>query len=49
MVVKKSAHLLPQQLVGLLPLVGGVQLQREAEGGDEEAASVPGGHTTQPK
>ena len=47
--LSKSADLLPEQLVGLLPLMGGVQLQREAEGGDEEAASVPGGHTTQPK
>ena len=41
--------LLPQQLVASLLVVGRrVQLQREAEGGDEEAARVARGHPTHP-
>ena len=40
--------LLPQQLVASLLAGRRVQLQREAEGGDEEAARVARGHPTHP-
>ena len=40
--------LLPQQLVASLLAGRCVQLEREAEGGDEEAARVARGHPTHP-